>query len=654
MTVSKGHIPNEFIERLLARVDIVDVINARVPLKKKGKEYSACCPFHNEKTPSFTVSSSKQFYHCFGCGVTGNVVKFLMEYESLDFIEAVETLAQMDGQSVPYESSSKSYSALPNINHENKLLEWVTLSAQYYELQLRQHPQKERAVDYIQKRGISAQIAARFGLGYAPPGWNGLLNYLQTFEAQDADIIKAGLVTQSENNKVYDRFRDRLMFPIRNRKGQVIAFGGRILDKPLDLDSLEMPQGAKYLNSPETPFFHKGDELYGLYEMRMQLRQIEYVIVVEGYMDVLMLANFGIENVVATLGTATSTHQIERLFKVCKRIVFCFDGDRAGKDAAWKALNSGLSTLKTGRELAFLFLPDGEDPDSLVQSEGKELFLERVNHAISLSQYLLDHLEISVNSDSLEGRSEVLSLGNKLIAQLPDTPLKDMLYESLRERLDISEAVFTKHTQTLGTQSDHNNNDYGHENTQQNLPKKSYQFASFKKSAHLNTPYFKMRYAEKQAKFKYKNFDLLENKQIFPNNVSFFERPRGKVEKALIIILGNIGFARRLKTVDFLINAKTFGASLLFSVIRSIQTQTHIQNSAQLLQHFEGLEAQSWLLDLTLAEHIFEDEQLQYDELVGILVNLHQENDPKLLALNKLRSGETLTEEELSVIRLKD
>lgn len=653
LTSGKGRIPNEFIERLLARIDIVDVINARVPLKKKGKEYSACCPFHDEKTPSFTVSSTKQFFHCFGCGVTGNVIKFLMDYENLEFVEAVESLAQFDGQIVPYERSTQTY---VQKSHDQKLLEWVDLSAQFFETQLRTHSDKERAIQYIKKRGIRPEIALRYKIGYAPGGWSNLLDFLHAKGAVDQDLLTAGLVTQSEKNKIYDRFRDRIMFPIRDRKGQVIAFGGRVLEAT--------DQSAKYLNSPETPFFHKGHEVYGFYEMRSQLRQIDEIIVVEGYMDVVMLANFGIENVVATLGTATSTHQIERLFKVSKRLVFCFDGDRAGRDAAWKALNSGLPALKTGREMAFLFLPEGEDPDSLVQTEGRDNFLKRATAADSLSQYLLDHIEKEVKIETLEGRAEALALGTALIGKMPNTPIKDMLQEALQSRLQVSAATYLKHAQSTLTEPFTFSEtpdflDLKHLSThkkQENLTKWSspsvkqgFRYRDNRK----NAPYFKMRHAEKMTSFKYRRAHQNQPTQIFPQDMSFFNRRHSNVEMALIILLNRPELARHLKHITFLVNIPVRGAKLLFSVIRSIQTENHIRNNAQLLQHFHGIEVLAWLEKLSLIDYIFEDEQTQLNELIGILKKLQEENDPKMLALKKMRRKEPLTEAEMRLLQGK-
>jgi len=330
-----GPIPQDFIDQLLARVDIVDVVGSRVPLKKAGREFTACCPFHTEKTPSFTVSPVKQFYHCFGCGEHGTAIGFLMAYDRMTFPEAVEELARQVGLEVPHEERPERRGPDPQ-----PLYDVLERAAQHYQQQLRRHPEAQRAIQYLKGRGLSGETAAAFGLGYAPPGWDNLLGAHGT----DAEAVKrldlAGLLAEGSGGKRYDRFRDRIMFPIRDARGRVIGFGGRVLGdaKP------------KYLNSPETPVFHKGRELYGLYEARRVPGAIERLLVVEGYMDVIALAQHGIGNAVATLGTATTTEHLERIFKTAPEVVFCFDGDRAGREAAWKALNAALPQLREGRE----------------------------------------------------------------------------------------------------------------------------------------------------------------------------------------------------------------------------------------------------------------------------------------------------------------
>lgn len=336
-----GKIPAHFIDELLNRVDIVDLINGRVPLKKAGRDYHACCPFHHEKTPSFTVSREKQFYHCFGCGAHNNAIGFLMEYDNLSFVDAVEELAAQIGLEIPRETGDDSG---PDYR---PLYETLEQAARFYQWQLRKHADADRAIGYLKQRGLTGDISADFGIGFAPPGWDNLIRQLGQDTKGLERLRLSGLISEPEQNKCYDRFRDRIMFPIRDHRGQTIAFGGRILDdsKP------------KYLNSPETPVFHKGRALYGLFEARKALRKIERLLVVEGYMDVVALAQFGIRYAVATLGTATTDEHLERLFRTTSEVIFCFDGDRAGREAGWKALQTALPHMKDGREARFLFLP---------------------------------------------------------------------------------------------------------------------------------------------------------------------------------------------------------------------------------------------------------------------------------------------------------
>ena len=342
-----GLIPQSFIDDLLNRSDIVDVVSSRIQLKKAGKNYSACCPFHKEKTPSFSVSPDKQFYYCFGCGAGGNALGFVMDHDQLDFPEAVEELAKRAGMDVPREESGRPRA--PRQAVDSPLYTLLEAAAEHYRQALRNHPQRRYAVDYLKGRGLSGEIARDFGLGFAPPGWDNLFKQLGTDALQQKAMIDAGLLIENaDSGKRYDRFRDRIMFPIRDSRGRVIAFGGRVLgdDKP------------KYLNSPETPVFHKGQELYGLFEARKFNRDLDEIMVVEGYMDVIALAQQGLRNAVATLGTATSEEHLKRLFRLVPSVLFCFDGDAAGRNAAWRALESTLPSLQDGRRARFLFLPD--------------------------------------------------------------------------------------------------------------------------------------------------------------------------------------------------------------------------------------------------------------------------------------------------------
>ena len=408
-----GKIPPEFIDQLLSRVDVVDVVNQRVPLQRAGHEYKARCPFHEEKTPSFTVSPAKQFYHCFGCGAHGSAIGFLMEYDGLSFPEAVEELAASVGLELPKEI------AFEQGPDHRPLYDLLERAARWFEEQLRHHPAAPEAATYLKGRGLSGEIAREFRLGFAPPGWRNLLEALGG-EAQAALLMKAGLLSEG-NGRRYDRFRNRIVFPIRDTRGRVVGFGGRVLgdDTP------------KYLNSPETPVFHKGRELYGLWEARQALKKIPRLLVVEGYMDVVALAQFGIRNAVATLGTATTSDHLEKLFRATPEVVFCFDGDRAGRKAAWKALETVLPLLRDGRQARFLFLPEGEDPDTQVRKEGAEAFRERVEKATPLSDFLFDRLAEEVDMTTLDGRARLAALARPHLERLPAGLFREMMEQRL-------------------------------------------------------------------------------------------------------------------------------------------------------------------------------------------------------------------------------
>ena len=429
-----GLIPQTFIDELLARVDIVDVIDSRVKLKKTGKNYSACCPFHNEKTPSFSVSPDKQFYHCFGCGVSGSAIKFLMEYEGLPFPDAVEKLAQTTGMEVPREQASQQ--EIQKQQQQQPMFELMEQATTFFEQMLRNHPDRSKAVDYLKDRGLSGKAAQFFSIGYAPSGWDNLQKAL----AHDSDkalvrqLISCGMLIEKEDGRTYDRFRDRVMFPIRDIRGRTIAFGGRVLtdEKP------------KYLNSPETPIFHKGNELYGLYEARKVRQKLTRFLIVEGYMDVVALAEFGIHYAVATLGTATSESHLRRLFRIVPEIIFCFDGDEAGRTAAARAMETVLPLLEDGLQVRFLFLPDGEDPDSLVRKEGKQGLENRINNSIHLPEFLFNHLKQQVDVDSLHGKARLDQLAAPLIYRLPHGILRTLMEKKLTQELGTESVALEK------------------------------------------------------------------------------------------------------------------------------------------------------------------------------------------------------------------
>ena len=424
-----GLIPQGFIDDLLGRTDVVEVVGSRIKLKKTGKNWSALCPFHNEKSPSFSVSPDKQFYYCFGCGAGGNAIGFLMDFERLDFPQAVEELARQAGVEVPREERSDRRGPRPS-RQDSPLYPVLENAAAYYRQQLRHHAQRRRAVDYLQQRGLSGQIAKLYDLGFAPPGWNNLMSHLATDNTEQKVLIEAGLVVENpDSGKRYDRFRDRIIFPIRDSRGRVIGFGGRVLgdDKP------------KYLNSPETPVFQKGRELYGLYEARRQNRQLNDILVVEGYMDVIALAQHGVTNAVATLGTATSEEHLKRLFRVVNTVIFCFDGDNAGRQAAWRALQSCLPVLEDGRHVRFMFLPEGQDPDSLIRHEGQDAFRARMQQqAQPLTEYMYRHLAEEAPPTSLEGKAHLATLALPLIEQVPGSLLRRLLRQALQERTGMA------------------------------------------------------------------------------------------------------------------------------------------------------------------------------------------------------------------------
>ncbi|UPR47151.1 DNA primase [Vibrio cyclitrophicus] len=422
-----GHIPRSFIDDLLARLDIVDIVDARVKLKKKGKNYGACCPFHNEKTPSFSVSQEKQFYHCFGCGVHGNAIDFIMEFERLDFVEAIEELASFLGLDVPREQRSGEISTAPRANSEQKrnLYDLMGGISNFYRSQLKISANKP-AIDYLKNRGLSGEIVQKFGIGYVADEWDLVRkNFGQQKEAQDM-LVTGGMLIENDKGNRYDRFRGRVMFPIRDRRGRVIGFGGRVLEDGT----------PKYLNSPETPIFHKGKELYGLYEVLQAYREPPQILVVEGYMDVVALAQYGVDYSVASLGTSTTGDHVQMLFRQTSTVVCCYDGDRAGKEAAWRALENALEYLKTGNTLKFLFLPDGEDPDSYIRENGQEAFEQLVQNATPLSTYLFDNLiEIhKLNLGTTEGKSALRAHASALINKIPDSYFQELLEKLLDER----------------------------------------------------------------------------------------------------------------------------------------------------------------------------------------------------------------------------
>ncbi len=411
-------IPQSFLDELITRTDIVELINSYVPLKKKGKEYMACCPFHNEKTPSFTVSPDKQFYYCFGCEAHGTALGFLMEYERLEFLEAVEALAQHAGMEVPRDQLT------PAQQSYQKFFSLLEQAQAHFREMLCTH---STASAYLKNRGLSDEVIARFGLGYAPDRFDGLLNHLR-HAATEAQLLKCGLIKKNARGNLYDLFRNRIMFPIKDRRGRVIAFGGRVIDDAM----------PKYLNSPDSPVFHKSEVLYGMHEARKAKATQHSVLVVEGYMDVLALAQHGIENTVATLGTSTTTPHIQQLYRHTQEIIFCFDGDAAGQKAAWRAAEHTIPGFKDGLEAKFLFLPQGEDPDSLIRSRGKTVFQQYMKESLPLSTFIFERLSQEIDLSTPAGKARLAQMARPLLEKFPDGVFKKLIFEELENKVGVA------------------------------------------------------------------------------------------------------------------------------------------------------------------------------------------------------------------------
>jgi len=414
-------IPQDFIDDLIARADIIEVLGRRIQLKKAGREFKACCPFHDEKTPSFTVSPSKGFYHCFGCGAHGTAIGFLMEFDHMSFVEAIEALASMMGVDVPRDESDRP------ARRYDELFSLMGSVENHWQACLRDNP---GAVDYLKQRGIDGATAKRFGIGYAPDSWSDVLDkFGKTTEAAER-LLATGLVIRKDNGKHYDRFRDRIMFPIRDTRGRTIGFGGRALGDG----------EPKYLNSPETVLFHKGRELYGLYEARQALRQIDQLVVVEGYMDVVALSRHGIDFSIATLGTATTSDHLDRIFRLTDNVVFSFDGDRAGRAAAWRALENALPQVREGRQIRFVFLPEKHDPDTYVNEFGADGFMQAIDEGIALSDFLIGELSSQVDMTTIDGKARLAELAKPLINNIPPGVYRELLIDSLADTVGLSAA----------------------------------------------------------------------------------------------------------------------------------------------------------------------------------------------------------------------
>lgn len=427
-----GRISRQFIDDILARADIVDLIDGRVPLKKAGKNYHACCPFHNEKTPSFTVSQDKQFYHCFGCGEHGNAISFLMEFDRLDFVDAVEELASYCGVEVVREESNASpaQQRQQQLAYQQKQDDYELMNqlSRFYQQQLKIAADKETAINYLKGRGLSGEVVKRFGIGYISDAWDGMMKVFSPQGKANQQLVELGMAIQGDKNRPYDRFRARIMFPIRDKRGRVIGFGGRVLgdEKP------------KYLNSPETRIYHKGQELYGLYEAKQANKTLTRLVVVEGYMDVVALAQHGVEYAVASLGTSTTPEQLQTLFRTVKDVICCYDGDRAGRDAAWRAMENALPLIRDGFSLKFVFVPDGEDPDSLIRDKGQQAFEQILDNAMPLSQFLFDKFLEDNPVNSMEEKVALLDKLQPYISKLPDSILKNSIIDEMSAHFGVT------------------------------------------------------------------------------------------------------------------------------------------------------------------------------------------------------------------------
>ena len=568
-----GLIPQNFIDDLIARSDIVEVINARVPLKRKGKEFTACCPFHNEKTPSFTVSENKQFYYCFGCHAKGNVIGFLMDYEHLSYVDAIETLAADQHLDVPHEDN-----ALSNKNKEDKqpLYDILKQASELFQKQLKT---SKRAIAYLKQRGLSGEIAKQFKIGYAPDGWDFLTSHLGKSKENLDALSKTGLIVHKDNNKIYDRFRDRIIFPITDQRGRIIGFGGRILD-----------QGEpKYLNSPENAVFHKGYELYGLYETKQALRKIDRIIIVEGYMDVVALAQSGINYAVASLGTATTTEQIQKTFRTTHEIVFCYDGDNAGKKAAWRALENTLSVIRDGMVAKFLFLPEKEDPDTMVRKEGKEAFEQRVKNASTLSHFLFENLKSECDISNNEGKAQLASKANALIQKMHNSIFKDLLIEELASLVGLS---------------------------QQHLESKISSEANNKKAPRQKA-------------------EPIRGQQVSNH----------KTRIAIALLLQNPSLAAKYKVPDDFKDAFTKGLPLLHHLQETIETNPDI-SSAALLERFRDNEHEKALNKLAVLQTPETENADNIEEVYSNIIQRLLIEDRDDYFTHKIKNNEPLTAEE--------
>lgn len=640
-----GLIPQSFIDDLLNRTDIVDVVSSRIQLKKTGKNYSACCPFHKEKSPSFTVSPDKQFYYCFGCGAGGNALGFVMDHDQMEFPQAVEELAKRAGMDVPREDGGRG--GKPRQPSDSPLYALLKAAADFYRQALKSHPQRRAAVDYLKGRGLSGEIARDFGLGFAPPGWDNLLKHLAGDSLQHKAMIDAGLLVENpDSGKRYDRFRDRVIFPIHDSRGRVIAFGGRVLgdDKP------------KYLNSPETPVFHKGQELYGLFEARKHNRNLDEIMVVEGYMDVIALAQQGLRNAVATLGTATSEEHLKRLFRLVPSVLFCFDGDQAGRNAAWRALEAALPNLQDGRRARFLFLPEGEDPDTLVRSEGTDAFRARIHqHAQPLADYFFQQLSEEADPRSLEGKAHLVTLAAPLIDKIPGNTLRALMRQRLTQITGLSTEALSQMAAPANRQTPAPAQpaDNSHAPHLESIPDSAY-FDAAPSYEEQPAPAFE-RPARKQGKGEWKK----EGGKWSKKGRDDYHPPRTAVSvesphlSALRSLLHHPELAQQVDDVsNFAAEGDTY-AQLLVALVGTLQKQPGLR-SLQLIARWHGTEQGRLLKVLAEKEWLIDQDNLERQFFDTITTLVHSQSlRRRETALRSImqKSLSELTDEEKALLR---
>ncbi|PTU74958.1 DNA primase [Pseudomonas mangrovi] len=635
-----GLIPQSFIDDLLNRTDIVEVVSSRVQLKKTGKNYSACCPFHKEKTPSFTVSPDKQFYYCFGCGAGGNALGFVMDHDNLEFPQAIEELARAAGMEVPREEGVRGQR--PRQSSDSPLYPLLEAAADYYRQALKSHPSRRAAVDYLKGRGLSGEIARDFALGFAPPGWDNLLKHFGADNLQQKTMIDAGLLIENaETGKRYDRFRDRVIFPIRDSRGRVIAFGGRVLgdDKP------------KYLNSPETPVFHKGQELYGLFEARKSNRDLDEIMVVEGYMDVIALAQQGLRNAVATLGTATSEEHLKRLFRIVPSVLFCFDGDAAGRKAAWRALEATLSNLQDGRRARFLFLPEGDDPDSLVRAEGTDAFLARIQQqSLPLADYFFQQLTLEADPRSLEGKAHLATLAAPLIEKIPGANLRTLMRQRLAEITGLTGETLNSMAQSAPRTA---TSDYPAEAYYDIEP----DYADVADYAnHIEPPAEQNETGRSWKKGEGKRWNKDDNWKRGKDQAPRAKRKPVSVESptltALRTLLHHPHLAQKVETVEHFAAEQDTYAQLLVALLGALQKNPKLR-SLQLIARWHGTDQGRLLRALAEKEWLISADNLEqqfFDTITSLAARQRERSLEHLLS--KSREGALSAEEKSQLLEL--